>query len=134
MRAWYFGTAITVGLAIVSGDTQNGLRTIATLLGGFASARVLGYVVDGVDVEPNFRAHQHGESQCPLLLAPCRGRATATATAPIPPTPARALHSRLCARVPGDSSRRASAAFGGRQSWRRPEGYLTNVLVIKIIM
>ena len=65
-------------MAILSSDTSTGLRTIATVLGGFAAARVYGYVADGVDHDPQFRAHQHGE----------RGSEshTATTTTHDPPT------------------------------------------------
>jgi hypothetical protein len=35
------------------------LQAIAIVLGGFAGARVIGYSIDGVDDNADFRFHQH---------------------------------------------------------------------------
>ena len=59
VRAYYVGTALCVSWTIVSSEAAAALRAIAVVLGGFASARVYGYAVDGVDANAALRTHQH---------------------------------------------------------------------------
>jgi len=59
VRAYYVGTALCVSWSILSSEAVAALRAIAVVLGGFASARVYGYAVDGVDADAALRMHQH---------------------------------------------------------------------------
>lgn len=59
VRAYYFGTALTVSYLIFTSEQAVALHIISLVLGGFASARVLGYVQDGVDADDSLRLHQH---------------------------------------------------------------------------
>ena len=60
VRAYYVGTALAVAYACISLETRLALRMVAIVLGGFASTRVVGYSLDGVDADDSFRMHQHG--------------------------------------------------------------------------
>ena len=59
VRAYYFGTALAVAWTCLTSETKAALKQVAVVLGGFASARVVGYAVDGVDTNSSFRHHQH---------------------------------------------------------------------------
>ena len=59
IRAYYVGTACTVAWACLTLQPPAALKAIAVVMGGFASARVVGYAVDGTDADPFFAARQH---------------------------------------------------------------------------
>jgi len=59
LRAYYFGTALCVAWVCLYSEITVALQTVALVLGGFASARVLAYLIDGVDSHRALRIRQH---------------------------------------------------------------------------
>jgi hypothetical protein len=59
VSAYYFGTALSIGLVLVRAPIPFALQTAIVTLGGFVITRVLCYVRDGVDGEDVYRWHQH---------------------------------------------------------------------------
>jgi hypothetical protein len=59
VRAYYCGTAAVVSYVCFCCELSVAMRAIQIVLGGFWSARVVGYCVDGIDTNPDLRFHQH---------------------------------------------------------------------------
>ena len=59
VRAYYFGTALSLSWVMLTCELRVALKAIQLVLGGFASSRVYTYYKDGVDADPSFRMHQH---------------------------------------------------------------------------
>ena len=59
VRAYYFGTALSVAGVLCFCPARLALMMMLAVLGGFSSARILGYVVDGVDADPKLQVVQH---------------------------------------------------------------------------
>lgn len=59
IRAYYVGTAVALGSAMLRLETRAALEMIVTVLGAFAITRVVAYKLDGVDATTPLRRHQH---------------------------------------------------------------------------
>ena len=80
--------ALCVAWVLLTSAARPACAAVAVVLGGFAAARVVGYVIDGVDADAALRFHQNAVfasevlgATVALLLMPSASSAAAAAAA-----------------------------------------------------